>query len=124
MLMKKTQVIIVSAVGLFVQDISNEANGLSRNRSKNQYRFSRKQPTKTHRMLMLRRTLHSILVTPGENRYLGIEDKHYELILSMDDQSVWMMINQVHQQYQALQLEVQRTADYQQSHTLSKRRHR
>jgi hypothetical protein len=86
MLMKKTQVIIVSAVGLFVQDISNEANGLSRNRSKNQSRFSRKQPTKIHHMLMLRRTLRSILVTRGENRYLGIEDKHYELILNMDDQ--------------------------------------
>jgi hypothetical protein len=75
-------------------------------------------------MLMLRHTLRSILVTRGENRYLGIEDKHYELILNMDDQSVWMMINQVHQQYRALQLEAQRTADYLQSRTLSRRRHR
>ena len=75
-------------------------------------------------MLMLRRTLRSILVTRGGNRYLGIEDKHYELILNMDDQSVWMMINQVHRQYRVLQLEAQRIADYLQSHTLNKRRHR
>lgn len=83
------------------QDISNEVNGKSQNRSWTQFRFSQKQRMEIHLMLMLHHTLRSIFHIHEENRYLDIGARTYVLTPNMGDQSVWTMISLARQQFLA-----------------------
>lgn len=112
-------------VVLYVQDINNEIiNGPSKNRSMLQFLFN----PKPNMRILGTPSPHIVLsqLNREENLCLAIEAKIYVLILNMGDQSMQMMINQVHPRCQVLLVPAQIPADYLQlaSLMLSKHQHR